>query len=235
MAINKKTNVPRLPAQIIQYLNHLDGRVTVLFRMLLGPIIYLRNIIIESSPLIGIQIGDKFGHDFGWRAMHGQIRLRGIVAFDPSWSQIGTSDFWGWKFSLLNKFVHIDFPVPHDCVKGTDVFINVHWLSDGTDTVDTVKWQWEISYAREQQVFDFYTPITVSAEQASNGQYVHMVAESVAINLPDLEPDSIIYARLLRVSNGGSDNSDGIFMLKSAVHYQSTNIGTKNKSPDFYT
>ena len=40
---------------------------------------------------------------------------------------------------------------------------------------------------------------------------------------------------MARLTNGANDNSDGIFMMKPDIHYQSTNIATKNKAPDFYT
>ena len=62
-----------------------------------------------------------------------------------------------------------------------------------------------------------------------------MVTETAAITIPTLtEPDGLLYVQVKRITNGGSENTDNIFMITSDVHYQSTNLTTKNKAPDFY-
>lgn len=38
-----------------------------------------------------------------------------------------------------------------------------------------------------------------------------------------------------RVTNGGTDNTDGIFGFQADLHYEADVIGTPNRTPNFYT
>jgi hypothetical protein len=51
----------------------------------------------------------------------------------------------------------------------------------------------------------------------------------------EIEVDSIIFIHLKRVTNGGTNNTNDIFVLMSDIHYISHGKPTKNKSPNFYT
>ena len=199
-------------------------------------IIGLSNIVRTLTSGQGDKIGVDGNNAFGWRDITGQVRVRGVPATDPTWAQIGATNFWSWKFAL-NKYVHIDFHIPHDYVPGTNVFLHCHWVSDGADTTNEVKWEWSIAHARGfgQEAFNFASPATEDAAEASDGQYYHMVTETPAITLSNLQVDGMVYVRLQRVANGATDSTDGIFVITSDIHYQSTNLPTKNKAPDFYT
>jgi hypothetical protein len=128
------------------------------------------------------------------------------------------------------------FHIPHDIVPGADIHLHVHWLPSGTD-VNTVKWEFSYTFAKgfDQEAFDS-AGSTISCEEAGPGvAYQHMVTETAAITISELtEPDGILHVRVKRVTNGGTDNADTIFMLTSDVHYQSTNIATIGKAPSFY-
>jgi len=64
-----------------------------------------------------------------------------------------------------------------------------------------------------------------------------MIAEVAApgFSSSELEVDSIVMARMTRVTNGAIDNADAIFALMSDVHYRSNGSPTRNKAPNFYT
>jgi hypothetical protein len=174
--------------------------------------------------------------DFGWRDITSEVRTRGVGATDPAWTQIGSSAFYAYAFALNDVSWHT-FHVPHDIVPNSQVFFHVHWLASGTDA-NTVKWQFEHCYAKgfNQAAFDVASPTTVNAEQAAAGvAYQHMVTETVGQTIDGLtEPDGLIQVKITRVTNGGTDNANTIFMLTADVHYQSTNSGTYGKAPDFY-
>lgn len=185
--------------------------------------------------------GDKFGtpasSDFGWADITAPISVRGVAATDPSWTQISTGPFYAFAFGV-GDYVWQPFHVPHDIVPGSDVHFHVHWLPSGTDS-NTVKWQFDYAYAKgfNQEAFD-PAGASVTAEQAGPGvAYQHMVTESDAVTISGLtEPDGIIYVRFGRVTNGGTDNTDTIYVLTADIHYQSTGMpATKNKAPNFYT
>lgn len=171
---------------------------------------------------------------FGWRDITGQVLVRGVAATDPTWTQIASSPFSAYAFAV-NDFVWFVWHIPHDYLPGSECYLHAHWLVDGTDAA-TVKWEWTYMYAEgfNQQNYNV-TGTVITAEQAAAGTaYRHMVAETAAIDMGIDEPDGVIYARLRRVTNGGVDNADTVFLITSDVHYQSTNIGTINKAPSFY-
>jgi len=190
------------------------------------------DITFPKNPGSGIKV-DKSVPVFGFRDILGAIETRGIGATDPDWTQIGATSFSAYKFSL-NDLCWMAYHIPHDYAPNTDVFFHTHWLADGTDA-NTVKWEYIYTYAKghNQQAFNL-TGTTVYSEQASPAQYQHMVSETAAVTISGIEPDGIIYVRIRRVANGGTDNTDGIFVLTADVHYQSTNIATKNRTPNFY-
>jgi hypothetical protein len=143
---------------------------------------------------------------------------------------------------------YIDFHMPHDYLMGSDIHIHTHWSHDSaTVTGGSVTWAFELVYAKGHDQHAFTAPVTSSVIQnASTTQYQHMVAETLAstsggaADLLDsdlLEPDGLI---LCRVYLGANDITDSVtqpspFLHAVDIHYQSTTVGTKQKSPDFWT
>ena len=173
---------------------------------------------------------------FGWRDITGEVLTRGVGATDPAWTQIASGPFSAYAFAV-NDVCWMAYHVPHDIAPNTDIHLHTHWFSDGTETA-SVKWEYTYTYAKgfNQSAFDT-TGTEITAEEAASGTaYQHMVTETAAISITGLsEPDGIIYVRIRRVTNGGTDNTDTIFMLTSDVHYQSTDQSTFGKAPNFYT
>lgn len=196
-----------------------------------------KNINIDQADgTQGLKIGSTAVGDFGWRDITGQIIAKGGGPTNPPWEQIGTTVFFGYNFAVLDE-VWIGFHIPHDYVPGTDVYFHVHFTTDGTNTND-VKFQWDYVYADGfgNGTFNFASPSQATATQTPSGTlYDHYVSESVAQTIPGLEVDGFIYARMIRIANGGTDNTDGVFVVTTDVHYQSNNLATKNKAPNFYT
>ena len=147
--------------------------------------------------------------------------------------------------------------MPHDYVKGSDMFIHVHWSQIVVDTggvagvPGVAKWYFDISYADGHGtaggVADpFVAPIqTFIIQQGSTTQYGHMIAEVQFTNLGGdathfdrnkLSVDGLILVRMWRDSNDPADtlNQDPYVHFVD-LHYQSTNLATKNKAPNFYT
>jgi len=195
---------------------------------------YLPNgLVIGAGSETGLKV-DVDTPAYGFRDITGEIVTRGVGATDPAWTQIGSGPFYAYSFAI-NDVCWIVFHIPHDYKKGTPVFIHTHWLPDGTDTA-IVKWKYDYTYARghNQQAFDA-TGQSVNSEQAPPGvAYQHMVTETASISIPHMEPDGILYVKMTRLTNGAVDNADEILVLTLDVHYQSTNMATKNRSPDFY-
>lgn len=193
------------------------------------------DLVIPDTSGKGIKLGDETSSAFGWRDITGEIRTRGVGATDPDWTQVGSGALYQYSFAI-NDQCWIVYHIPHDYVPGSDFHLHVHWCPSGTDT-NIVKWQWVYSYATgfNQAAFSS-TGTTITAEEAGPGVALqHMVTETVAIDGSAItEPDGHIWINLTRVTNGGSDNSDTIYVWDADLHYRSTGIPTVNKSPSFY-
>ena len=82
-------------------------------------------------------------------------------------------------------------------------------------------------------------------QTASGTQYQHMIAEvqisaatpgATQIDSDDIEVDGIIIARIYRNPGDAADTlNQAPYLFLTDLHYQSTNIATKAKAPDFYT
>lgn len=194
-----------------------------------------RNLILPGTSGLGVTLGDRAANNFGWNDILGQIDTR-IGGTNPTWSQIGAGPFYAYAFAL-NDECFVQYHIPHDIVPGSDIHLHCHWLSSGTST-NTVKWEWYYSFAKGFNQAAFNTTGTqITAEQAGSGTaYQHMVTETTGITIAALtEPDGFLMTRMRRVTNGGADNADTIYVLTADVHYQSTGISsTANKSPGFY-
>lgn len=174
--------------------------------------------------------------DLGWRDITGEVLTRGVGATDPAWTQIGSGPFYAYAFAL-NDVCWMAYHIPHDIVPNTAIHFHTHWLTDGTNA-NPVKWEYSYTYAKgfNQGAFDTTGTVITSEEAAAGIAYQHMVTETAAVIIDGLsEPDGIVYVRIRRLTNGATDNTDNVYMLTSDVHYQSTNLATFGKAPNFYT
>jgi len=138
----------------------------------------------------------------------------------------------------VNDQLWTNFHIQHDYAAGTSVFMHMHWHTSGTSTA-TVAWEFTWYHARgnNQENFAFAGAGTViTASQVAQGTaFRHMITETAAISVPNLEPDSMLCTRIRRITNGGSDNADTVFGFQADLHYQATSVGTKNRFVPFYT
>lgn len=200
-----------------------------------GPVRAGDGFVIGNESGKGVQVGSVSTSSYGWRDITGQIDTR-QGATNPTWTQIGAGPFYSYAFQV-NDVCWISYHIPHDYLPGSDFHIHCHWFPSGTDA-NPVRWEWFYSFAKgfDQEAFDT-TGTSITAEEAAPGvAYQHMVTETVAIDGSSItEPDGIIMTRMRRVTNGAVENGDTIFVIETDVHYQSTNMATIDRSPDFYT
>ena len=212
-------------------------------------------IIAEKTSGYGIQV-DPDSPSFCWRDITTKVNSKGTGANNPAWSAFrGT--LYLYEFDSANTHeIWGEFPIPHDYVPGTDLYFVVHWAQNVVDTGGTAgvpgvcKWQIDFSYAdgfgtAGGGADPFPAAKTLSGtQQGSTTQYGHMVAEvqctntggdATHIDNATVQVGGIILARIYRDPTDVADTlNQSAFMVMTHVHYQSTNIGTKSKSPDFY-
>ncbi len=188
----------------------------------------------------------------GWADMLGQVHVRAPGANDPTLAVYqGAIRQFSFSNAITNEIFN-EFHVPHDYLSGTDVFIHVHWSQIVVDTggpagvPGTVKWSFDVSYAKGHQQAPFSLPFTTFVTQpASAVQFQHQLVEiqlsalaptPTQLDTALLEPDGIILVRTWRDAADPADTLNQVpFMHYLDLHYQTTGItGTKQKAPNFY-
>ena len=195
----------------------------------------------------GIKV-DTTTPTFGFADLLGEVFARNTGANKPTratWKG-GTR---GFQFGV-NDEEEFEFHIPHDYVKGTDIFLHLHWGHNVTTvTGGTVTFDYDATYAKghNQGVFGANAVGTVVSGTVTSSQYSHDLSEGqfsisgasgTQIDTDDLEPDGVIKitigvsANNITVSGGGVPDP---FIHYVDIHYQTTSIiGTKSKIPDFY-
>lgn len=177
------------------------------------------------------------GQSGGWRDLFGVPMTPNAGLGIPTWEQLGSSPFYGFKFNVGDQ-LWFPYHLQHDYSLGTDIFLHAHWLADGTDAAN-VKWEFTYVFAKGfgQAAFDIPGGGSVATAEESTGgtAWKHMTSEIAAgIANANFEPDGILLVCVKRVTNGGVDNADGVFLIVADLHYQADSVATKHRTPDFY-
>jgi len=179
----------------------------------------------------------------GWRDLLGNIVVKGVGANDPSWAAVTSlGNMYAYSFSATTmKEVWVNYHIDHDYYTGSDIYLHTHWINAAaTPNTGDVRWGFEYTVAKGHQQQAFSAPTTVYVTQTCNAtRYMHHIAEvslSDVVPSTNLEPDSIIMARIFRDAADAADTcTDAVYLLMADCHYQSWRFSTENKSPDFYT
>ncbi len=200
-------------------------------------------IYIPKSAAIGIKI-DETAPDWGWHDLIGNIHYDdGTVGTLPPYTTY-VGSIKARQFSVGDEGF-IELHMPHDYALGTDMFIHTHWSHNSlTVTTGAPTFIVEGTFSKGHNQAAFGVPVSVTlTEAASTTRYQHIVTEGQLSNnggtgglldTNSLEPDGIFLLRVTLSSNT-MDGGALPFLHFIDIHYQSTNVATKQKSPDFYT
>jgi len=203
------------------------------------------NFVVSKAVNTGIKV-DPAAPTFGWADITGMIIREEGGSNAPTLATYRGA-IKQYQFGAADE-VYVSFHLPHDYVPGTDVYIHAHWSHNDTDiTGGSVTWGFEATYAKgfDQAAFPATVTRTVT-QNASTTQYQHMMAETqlsvvggsgTQLNTTDIEVDGIILCRAHLVSNDmtATVTAADPFLHFVDIHYQSTNVATKNKAPNFYS
>ena len=210
---------------------------------------HVGNLVLNKTSGIGIKV-DTATPTFGWRDLLGEISIKTIGANDPDYNDYAATGIHRYQFKNTTMTeVYDDYHIPHDYVPGSDVHVHIHWSQTTIDTggaasaPGVAKWYFDANYSKGHDRGAFPANIvTVSVTQTASGTIrQHMIAEvqlstSGQIGGQDIEPDGVITVRAYRDAADAADTLDQRPWVHHVdVHYQSTNIATKAKVPDFYT
>ncbi len=195
-------------------------------------------LVIGKASGIGIKV-DTTLPTFGWRDITADIIIKGTGANDPTFTvYTGITTIRAYSFSAtVMQEVFLTFHVPHDYVPGTAIHLHAHWSNAAaTPNTGNVVWGFDYTMARGFSQDPFAATTNILVIQASPAtRYMHMIAETVSISMPTLEPDSLILVRGYRDASNVLDTcTDAVFLHTMGIHYQSSNLATKAKAPNFY-
>lgn len=196
--------------------------------------------------------GIKLDHSlpaYGWKDLLGDTVPKATGVGSPTLTAFRSDVMW-FAYTT-NEFCDLVYHIPHDYVPGTDLFLHVHWAHVGTSISGDMDLRFHLSYAKGhgQAAFpaDVEPHLTVTSLNITDvPQYQHELTEiQISASSPSatqldtdvIEPDGLILVHYnmdtLPTISGGTTNK--VFIFAVDLHYQATNITTKNKSPDFYT
>ena len=197
----------------------------------------------------GIKV-DLDSPTYGWRDLLSTFHTRSAGLATPSFAAYaGTSVYAYFMSNAATQELFIEFHLTHDYVPGSDIFIHVHWSQTTVDSgglggiPGQVKFNFDVLYAKghQQQAFPAAVTTVSVTQTASETVRQHMIPEvqlstNGAIGGNDLEVDGIILCRVWRDPTDAADTLDQVpWMHFGDIHYQSTNMATKQKSFPFYT
>ncbi len=193
--------------------------------------------VLPKDSGVGIKV-DPAQPTFGWRDLTSDIQVRGTGVADPTFSAYGATVLRQYSFSAATEQeVFMVFHIPHDYVPGTAIHFHTHWSNAAaTPNTGSVVWGFDYSFAKGFNQAAFTTPATITVTQACPAtSYQHMIAETAAVTISGMEVDGLILVRCYRKAADAADTcTDAVFLHTADVHYQSTNMATKNKAPSFY-
>jgi hypothetical protein len=205
---------------------------------------------IPKTSGLGIKVDSTGTPTFGWRDLIGDITPKTSGAGAPTLAAFRGGNTRGFFYSAGDDGDCV-FHVPHDYVPGSDLYLHLHWAHNGTAISGSLVVDYYITYAKghDQAAFaaEVNRTLTVSTPNiATIPQYRHRVDETQIsaaspaasqLDSDNIEVDGLILvhfnATTIPTITGGTTNEPVFFTLD--IHYQSTNIGTKAKAPDFWT
>ena len=213
------------------------------------------NLVLPKTSGVGVKV-DTTSPTFGWRDLLGEITIRGSGGTDPSFLTYGGSNIRAFFFAV-NDEVFLAFHIPHDYVPSSDIHLHFHWSQDAKTaagaatnpvTGGSVTWGYEITYAKGHQQAAFSAAVTGTVAQNANTtkDYHHIAEVQVSAASPSasqiasggLEPDGVILCRVYLSANNMTVSAGAVpapVLHYCDVHYQSTNMATKQKAPNFYS
>jgi hypothetical protein len=215
-------------------------------------VIFEDNITLSKSINKGILV-DIDAPTFGWRDIVGQITPRANGGTAPTLTACRGGSVLSYAYQVNDWIDQIVFHMSYDYVPGTNICIHVHCGQNGTAIAGNFILQiyalWCKGFNQPNQIFEAEVTPNISETVTSvstHPRWGHFISEiqlsnaggdSTHIDVSKLEVDGIflISAKVINIPTiTGSASSNLPFIFTLDLHYQSTNIATKAKAPNFY-
>ena len=205
------------------------------------------DLVINKTSGAGIKV-DVDSPTFGWRDIIGNVQPKATGAGSPTRAAYAGGTLGDYAF-IQNDIVDFVFHIPHDYVPGTDVYFHVHWSHTGTTTTGDAKFTIYHTYSKGHNQANFPAEKTLdityaTVDVATTPRYRHRVDEIIIsgtaatatlMDRDDIEVDGLILVTLKLATLPTLGGSGKLFIHTCDIHYQSTNMATKSRAPNFYT
>jgi len=192
----------------------------------------------KATGKTGIMV-DYMAPTYPWQISIGQIIIKSSGSADPAWNIYrGTAPkvIRQYQFDVNNE-IWINHQLPYDYAKGTDLWLDLHWSLNVGSINENITWTVDLSYAKGDNQQAFSSILSASVTTASSTTIRQQMSSCIQITggsmmtLTDMEPDVLICMHIFLAANTGSTKP---FLHSADLQYQTTNVGTKNREPDFY-
>ncbi len=218
-----------------------------------APIAFINDVILRKASGVGIKV-DEAAPAFGWRDLLGDQFSKNTGGTKPTLIAYN-GDVDAWQFSDGDE-AFLTYHIPHDYVAGTDIHLHVHWSQNNAGaTGGTVDFKYFAIYAKGHNqasgstftstpITDSFSSININDGGSGLSRYQQHFTEVVIsaaaataalFDRDDFEPDGVIELTLEMDANNLTGTPSDPFLHYVDIHYQSTNMATKDKVPDFYT
>lgn len=205
------------------------------------------SLMVPKTKGKGIKVDSLGTPTFPWLDLHGAIHLNETGPGSPLFA-VYQGSVKQIQFDVADE-LSVNYTFPHDYAPNTDIYIFVDWSHASTlVTGGTVTWGFERMYAKGHNQAAFSAPkLLTFVQAASTIQYRHSNVEMrgfVAGGSPtefdtaQLESGGTIIGRLYLIANGITVSGGQVpkpYLHRVGVHYQSAGLGTKSRTPDFWT
>lgn len=186
---------------------------------------------------------------YAWNDLIGQIIPRDSGGPQPAFVLFRGSNIYEYAFSTNDQVDKITFHIPHDWYSGMDeLFIHPHWGHNGTSITGDFVIDWYLSYADGYSQEAFPEPIvlrqTIPTNITSHPQWYHNINDfkigdqggtGGILDVGSMETDGLLRVAMKVISvptiSGGLSSAPFIFTID--LHYQSTNLGTRERNAPF--
>lgn len=204
------------------------------------------NVILSNAEGTGIKVNvDE--PNYPWHDIIGQINPKFSGAGSPLRKLYKDSNIYDYSFAV-NDAVDFVFHLPHDYVPGSNLYLHVHWSHNGTAISGSAGFTFSHSYSKGHNQEEFSTERTLVLtiptpnigtipqyrHRVDEGQIAAPTANTQCMPTANVEPDGLIIGQL-KLTQAPTITSGDLFIHTVDVHYQSTNMGTQSRSPDFWS
>jgi hypothetical protein len=208
---------------------------------------FFDSLVISKHSGKGIKL-DHEAPTFGWRDIIGNVQPKATGAGSPTRAAYAGANLGQYSF-IANDVCDFEFHLPHDYAPGTDLYFHVHWSHSGTSISGNAVFDIYYTYSKghNQANYPSEKNLKITYDTTNIGttpQYRHRIDEvamtgaSATASLTDrddIEVDGLILATLKLTTLPTIGGGGKLFVHTCDIHYQSTNIATKQRSPGFYS